>query len=388
MKLSAVVLLSVNLVAASQVAANAADTASFLQDALEASPKAASAGALAKARPAQQTRKRSNKAYVAMTPVVDGVKLRPFMPGRYLPSEADLQAKKAEAAAQQAGTYSNVSGILAGQVSKDTSEMGSVIVPAAAYAMSRPANREYIQKVTQVAIQKVKQAAKRYSASRSIPGMNPVLPGQIAQLPGAPCAVPSIPEPRFAASMPVRVPSPAARSATRVPQVPQYNVASHVVVPSPTLTKYESSQLDRLVDENMPENVYSNSNGDMRTGQGNPGIAGGGSPPFPLSSLATGHGRGIHSTMGAQARFGSWHGGNSNLPQSSFQSYVPVHMAGPMAFKVNHYHPPHKTGRQAASVPSAHHASVAPAQHQAVAAKPKVETHVAAYAPYRKYSLF
>ncbi|MBX9721316.1 MAG: hypothetical protein K2X81_07980, partial [Candidatus Obscuribacterales bacterium] len=225
-------------------------------------------------------------------------------------------------------------------------------------------------------------AARKYSGGRSVPGMNPVMPGQVA-------SIPSIPEPQIAAALPVQVPSQPVKSGiTRIPQVPKYNVAANaVVVPPPQLTKYESSQLDRLVSENMPENVYSSINGDMKSGQSNPGLAGAGSAAFPLSNLVGGRGRGINTTVGAQARFGSWHGGNSNLPQSSFQSYVPVHMAGPMAVKVNHYHPPHRTGRQAIAMVSAHHQQSTPAQHHAAAAKPKAAPHVASYTPYYKYSL-
>ncbi|MBX9689447.1 MAG: hypothetical protein K2X27_22245 [Candidatus Obscuribacterales bacterium] len=400
MKLSSVVLLSVNLVAASQVAANAADTASFLQDALDPSQAASSPAPLKAARAASHSaarsghgpRKRSSsKNYVAMTPVIDGVKVRPFVPGRYLPSESELQTKKQEAAARQTAYRLDNSAILSGQVSANNnlSDFSSSVVPAAAYAMSKPANQAYIHKVAQVAIQKVKQAARNYSASRSVAGINPVLPGQIAQLPGAPSALPDIPEPRAASSMPVQVPQPMQHSVVpvTVPPAPRNIGATTCVVPPPMLSKYESSQLEKLVDNNMPENVYAQSfNGDTRASvQGNPGLAGAGPPPFPLSTIPinAGRGRGIN-TVGAQARFGSWHGGHSNLPQASFHSFVPIHMAGPMSVKVNHYSSSHKTGRQAhsASRPQAQTAAVKKSANE----KPKAAPYIASYAPYQRYS--
>lgn len=402
MKLSAVVLLSVNLVAASQVAANAADTASFLQDALSPSSSAANASgqnnAQAPAKAARQAtaaaKKRASKSYVAMTPSLDGVKIRPFMPGRYLPSESELQARReaeiaakreAQLAAQQ--NFPISSGMLSGGVSANNMSELNTMIPAAKYALSNPANQDYIHRATQVALQKVKQAAKNFSASpRSIPGRNPVMPGQVAQLPGAPGIIPDIPEPQTGL-MPVAVPQPPRPAAVQVPAPQQFNVAAPVVQP-PALTSYEARQLDKLVESNMPENVYSSGiNGDMRTGQSNPGIAGQGSPPFPLSNLPMGRGRGI-STVSSQARFGSWHGGNSNLPQASFQSFVPVHMAGPMSIKVNHYSNSHRTGRQAASIAHPHSSGQAHPQAHLAKKAEKKDVPVAAYPPYRRYSLY
>lgn len=390
MKLSSVVLLSVNLVAASQVAANAADTASFLQDAL--TPSAAAAKSASAPRPAAKKRA-AKSSYVAMTPVMDGVKIRPFMPGRYLPSEAELDARREaerarrEAEAQRAMSFAPAADVLTGRVAatNDIPNMSAMMAPAASYAMSRPANQDYMHKVQGI-VQKVKEAAKGYSLAhtRSVPGMNPMMPGQIAQAPGAHSAMPRIPEPQRAA-MPLQVPQPpVARSMpVQVPQAPQHVVASAPVVPLPSLSKWDNAQLDKLIDNNMPENVYGNVNGDMRAGQGNPGVAGGGPTPYPLNSINR---RGVQP-IGTQARFGSWHGGNENLPQSSFQTYVPVHMAGPMAVKINHYSGgSHKTGKQAHRIAAKH--SVSAATHVASTAV-KVEKvksiPVASYPAYRRY---
>jgi hypothetical protein len=392
MKLSAVVLLSVNLVAASQVAANASDTASFLQDTL-ASPGSTktSDSKVAKAKVAQgqpaPARKRSS-SYVAMTPVMDGVKCRPFMPGRYLPSESELQARKqAEIAAKQAEIaarqqaaqpFAIPAGVLSGQISKNNDM--AALAPAAQYAMSRPVNQDYIHKVAQVAMQKVKQAAKTYTAShtRSVPGVNPVMPGQVAQIPGLSGI--RIPEPQNSAP-------PAVAQVPQPPQAAQGSNVGNNIVLSPELTQYESNQLDKLVENNMPENVYQKGfNGDMKAAQGNPGLSGTGPSPFPLSSIPmnqAGRGRAI-SQPTAEARFGSWHGGSAGLTQSSFQSYVPIHMMGPMSVKVNQHNASHRTSNQ--SIATKTHA-INTAAKAPVTEKPKAEVHAASYAPYRRYNL-
>lgn len=401
MKLSSVVLLSVNLVAASQVAANAADTASFLQEALSPAREAAKAQARGNtagpARPAQHKSKQTKQSYVAMTPVVDGVKMRPFVPGRYLPSEAELKAKKeAENQAKMAAYYAPVrvsaggesSQMLSGQVSANN-DFTSAIIPAATYALSRPANQEYIHK----AIQKVKQVAKTYQASRTVPGINPVIPGQVSGSHHVSAA--RVPEPKVN-SVPVafRVPQPPARPQSmpiEIPQAPEAHVSGTPVVPAPQLSKFEYRQLEKLVDSNMPSNVYSQAfNGDMRSRQGNPGLTGTGPQPFPLSSTNPMMNRGprMGQTMiGSQARFGSWHGGNPNLQQASFHSFVPVHTAGPMSVKINHYNTTKKTGRQAMPVKSAHQHNSQTAHSSAPQKKalPKKAPFVATYPPYRKY---
>lgn len=389
MKLSSVVLLSVNLVVGTQVAANAADTASFLQDALSPSASAANAkSSPARAgRPAQH-KKRSSKAYVAMTPVVDGVRMRPFVPGRYLPSEADIQARQeaeqqAAQQAQQQAAFSypgmDPSGMLSGKVSSNQEMAPSpYLQQAASYAMSRPANQAYMHKISQA----VKQAARKYTAAhpRSIPGVNPVMPGQIAHFPGA------IPEPQQArATMPMRIPQPPVmrQSMPIVPQAPQC-VAPQQAPVVPSITSMDTNQLDQLLDGGLSGNANTAFNGDMRFGQGNPGFAGAGPSTYPLSSMQ--HGRG--GMQAPQARFGSWHGG-SNLAQASFHSYVPVHMAGPMSVKINHLGNSKKTGHQAYSARSVRtHASQ---QHHSVlkhvvAKVEKKAPFVAVYPLYRRYN--
>ena len=402
MKLSAVVLISVNLVAASQLPAHAGDTADFLADALSSKSPARTAQAPRAAhttrsaqhkRSAAPARPASSRSYVAMAPMIDGVKVRSFKPGRYLPSAAELSAKRdAESSSvyQSLPAHFDPSGTIAGSVSY-TGERGAPSYPSAyqspSYSMSRA---DYMPKIT-AAVQKAKQVAKQFASSpRAVPGLNAVLPGQIAQaakniVPEPSNYAPVIPQPSNAAQ-PMQVPSPA-----------QSNVAASApyMVPAPSLTSYEQSRLQRIVDSNMPGNVYQGFNGDMRAHQGNPGLAGAGPSPFPLSvnpmqGRMGGHAMSPNSMpIGQQARFGSWHGGSQNLASAGFHTYVPVHMNGPASIKVNHSHGSRKTGRQAAKISnhqSSHSSYAAPQAKHAAASKPQiVEPKAATYAPYLRY---
>lgn len=399
MKLSAVVLISVNLVAASQLPANADDTASFLADALSSKPAARSTAVKApRSTPPKRStaRSTSHRSYVAMAPIVDGVKVRNFKPGRYLPSEAELAAKRdAESAYQSLPPQFDPSGTMTGSVSY-MGERSAPTYPSAYQAPSYPMSRaDYMPKIS-AAVQKAKQVAKQFASSpRAVPGLAAVLPGQIGQ-----AAKGIVPEPTNYNSLPVQIPQPGNMASPQV-QVPQpqpahSNVAAApYVVPAPSLTNYEQSRLQRIVDSNMPGNVYNQGfNGDMRAHQGNPGLAGAGPSPFPLSVNPMQGRMGGHvmspgaMPIGQQARFGSWHGGSSNLASAGFHTYVPVHMMGPASIKVNHSHGSRKTGRQASKVAShhAHSSSVAPQAKHAAAAKPQiVEPKAASYAPYLRY---
>lgn len=405
MKLSAVVLISVNLVAASQLPANADDTAAFLADALSSKPSARAVSAAPRAAqvkrssPARTGSSRSgpNRSYVAMAPIVDGVKVRTFKPGRYLPSEAELSAKReAESASmyQSLPAHFDPSGTMAGSVSY-SGERVQPSYPSAYQMPSYPMPRgDFMPKIT-AAVQKAKQVAKQFAASpRAVPGMNAVLPGQIAQ-----AAKGIVPEPSSFNAMPVQVPQPGTTASLPVqvaqPQPTHSNVAAPYMVPPPSLTNYEQSRLQRIVDSNMPGNVYNQGfNGDMRANQGNPGLAGAGPSPFPLSvNPMQGRMGGNAMSPGAmpigqQARFGSWHGGSSNLASAGFHTYVPVHMSGPASIKVNHSHGSRKTGRQANKIASHHtHSSyVAPQAKHAAATKAQViEPKAASYPPYMRY---
>jgi hypothetical protein len=368
MKLSAVVLLTVNFVAASQVAAHASDTASFLQEALAPQANSVKQGGQAAASPRAARPARKSSSYVSMTPVTDGAKMRPFVPGRYLPSESDLQAKKQSEIAAQAPFQSpslSTGGVLTGQVSTNAAamnELGAIAAPAASYAMSKPVNQDYIHNIAQIAIQKVKAAAKSYTAAhpRAVPGVNPVVPGQVARLPGNAGVMPEIPEPPGPKASSLQIPQPQARPSSPV-QVP-----APPVVSAPELSKYETSQLERLVDSNSPENVYA----------GQKAASG----VLPMNQGT--RGRAINPAV-SQARFGSWHGGNG-LSTASFHSYVPIHMTGPMSVKITQHSTSHRTGSQSATMAS--HPAHASQVRKPVAEKQKADS--VSYPPYRRYNLY
>lgn len=379
MKLSAVVLLSVNLVAAAQCAVQASDTdtAAFLKESLSATGVSSQASAQTKSVSRKvamssdvgmrRNSRKQSKKLTAMAPIFDnGVKIRPFVPGRYLPTEAELANAQAPA-------------MLSGQVS----DYASLQVQP-----QKSVREDYIDKIAQLTVRKAKDAAIKFtkSAPRAVPGIMPVLPGQVAQLPGNTSIVPQIPNPETAQVV-VPQPSQSRTAFNNGPALP----------PLPMLSTYEQAQLNRVVETNMPENCYAQgSNGDMRAlGQGNPGLAGVGPPPFPLSVLPGGKARGTmrsasmcQQPLSCQARFGSWHGGTSGLQQAAFHSYVANRINGPLNVSRVPYgnHNSAKTGRQSVTYGHKYSAN----HHVHVASKPhhqrKAAPYVATYSPYARYS--
>lgn len=406
MKLSAVFLLSVNVVAASQVAAVAADcsdTASFLQDSLGSAPQAAPApAALAAPRPARISQiahsvaskpLSAQRRLVPMTPIADkGTKLRPFMPGRYLPSEGDLQPRAYVSEPQ-------IPAPLTGQVSAAQVNASSVYskVPTTY-------SGDYVDQLALAAAHKVKAVAKRFAAApKTMPGSQPVLPGQyggaaqrtavpaLANLIGADQSLTAMNQ--LPALNQAVVPAPSTAQASPV-VVPQPQQSAFPIVPPPNLSKYEEAKFSRMVEASLPERLYANgSNGDMRvSSRVNPGLAGAGPPPFPLS-FAGGHqpaagGRGMRPGPAMEAKFGNWHE-NNNLPQAAFHTYLSrAKMSGPLAVARMQGKGSKRTGRQAyfcqPSAPVTHVAK-APMQNK-IAKKSVVKSAVVAcYRQYHRY---
>lgn len=404
MKLSAVFLLSVNVVAASQVAAVAADcsdTASFLQESLGSAPQAAPApAALAAPRPARMSQIShsiaakplpSQRRLVPMTPIADkGTKLRAFVPGRYLPSEGDLQPRAYASEPQ-------IPAPLTGQVS--AAQMAYSKVPTTY-------SGDYVDQLALAAAHKVKAVAKRFAAApKTMPGSQPVLPGQYgggaAQRTAVPALANLIGADQSLAAMnqlpslnQAVVPAPSTAQASPV-VVPQPQQSAFPIVPPPNLSKYEEAKFSRMVEASLPERLYANgSNGDMRvSSRVNPGLAGAGPPPFPLS-FAGGHqpaagGRGMRSGPAMEAKFGNWHE-NNNLPQAAFHTYLSrAKMAGPLAVTRMQGKGSKRTGRQVyfcqPTAPAAHVAK-APTQSHKVAKKSVVKSAVVAcYQQYHRY---
>lgn len=398
MKLSAVVLIGVNLAAGLQTAALAADTevgesAAFLQESLVSIPKAKTQAKKPLARKMAMStdislQHRSSvkhaKTFTSLDPFYDkSAGVRPFVPGRYLPSEAELLAQKEAATARKERAYqtmaarADLSNSLSGRVSDFA--MSAPIANATKHGQD-----EYMRKIAHIAVAKAKNiVANNFAklAPRSVPGVAPVMPGQIAEFSGNPGFMPSLPEPGTQAAQPM----PMARSITPV------------MPPVPMLTAYEQRQLSRQVEANMPEVCYSQgSNGEMRAlGQGNPGLAGAGPPPFPLSMVGGGQ---LQQSMRAgsprlpataQARFGSWHGGSENLQNASFHTYLSAPMNGPLSVsRVPRGITSSRTSRQTQAHPHLYRHMNKPSAQIASkhSSQSKAQPYVATYSAYRRYS--
>lgn len=386
MKLSAVFLLSVNVAVLSQVPATASDTASFLQESLsDVKPVAKQARRQSTAKPASKRAagkiSHSNQKYVALQPIADTtISLRPFMPGRYLPSATDLEPKYVSMAPRY-----DLGGPISGQVSATQYQ------PPTAVPQYKAAYQDYradsgVKRMAEAAIKKVCQATGK--SNRAIPGLSQVLPSQF-QAPANAGPSSDFSQPAAGVVM---------QSSPQAPASPHGDSLRSFAAPAqlgpPMLSPNEDAQLTNLMEMSMPSRLYPQGvNGEMRGSvQGNPGFAGAGPPPFPLSFMQgqappTRGARPGMAMTAQQAKFGSWHDRN-NLPQSGFQSYLAARMAGPIkptaVLAGGGGQPSRKTGRQAISVRTQQRA----AQQKMCPEKSPVchkEPYVASYSPYRRY---
>jgi hypothetical protein len=398
MKLSAFLAISVPIVAASQMPAQAAEptvSGAWLQESIsELTP--------AKAKMATTSYSAAQKHVVHVVHAApispNAVKLRPFKPGRYLPSEKELRAAAVQAQQVQQAQYdySAPGAQLNGQVNaqgyaapmRQQSAYDQYAMPNG-YAASMPA-----MAASPIA-QRVKAQIKRaigQRAPRVVPNQMPMLPEQLTQ---APMLQPQIPEPPaqrqqmrapFPVSMPVgQFPQPSAQQMSQ-PMAPQFQPDN--ISPQEVQAMFRQAEMS-------PPQARMNFNGEV-VGQAldNPGN-GGGQPPFPLNIFGgnalgnltqSQHGMG----MGAgtqQARFGSWHGGSS-MASAGFHSYVarrkPVmyeYSRAPMANSSR------RTRAQASAAPSPisrRAYSAPPAMASRVITKPVVvATYPSSYASYR-----
>lgn len=350
MKLSAFLAVSVPILTMSQMPAMAgnvavADTGAWLKE------------SIATLKPVTAAPKKVSHA----APTASTLRLRPFMPNRYLPKERDMrQALKAQEAQYDPSAQQEVSSAaqpLSGNVS---TFYATPPTPYDQYSMQN-GSQSSMASMPQV-VRKFKTARKAAGtrAPRMTPGQMPVVPEQLVQ---SPQIAPLIPEPptqrgmrtQFPTSMPVPGFSPMAMQQQQMQQQQmqqqqqlqmqqqmqmqqmQQQQSFQQSVPMqlqpPKLTLQQQVQLDRMVEQNQPQ-FRMNANGEvpgspfsnqaaMPTPEADAG-AGAGSAPFPLNMLpmqALMAGR--HKANVAQARFGSWHG-NPNLPRSGFQSWLPV----------------------------------------------------------------
>lgn len=325
MKLSAFIAISVPVVAASQLPAAAADpnTGAWLQESIsELAPAKAKMSSTSYAA-AHAQRHAVPVAHAVHASVSPPVKMRPFKPGRYLPSEKEL--RMAAMQSQQAQyDYSADGAQLSGQVNaqytapRQRSAYDQYAMQGG-YSAAMPAA---VMPIAQRVKAQVKKAIGQ-RAPRVVPNQMPMLPEQLTQ---APMIQPQIPEPpvqrqmraTFPASMPVgQFPQPSAQQMPQ-PMAPQFQPES--------ISPQEVASMFRQVEQIKPT-ARMTFNGDV-VGQAldNPGN-GGGQPPFPLNFLGGNamqqltHAQHRMPTNAPPARFGSWHGGNG-LPESGFHSYI------------------------------------------------------------------
>jgi len=392
MKLSAFLAVSVPIMAASQLPAVAADpsnSGAWLQESLnELSPqKAKMASASYSTSLNQMRRAASVPVHVAhAAPIASATKLRPFKPGRYLPSEKDLRAAAMQA--QQARyDYSADNAQLSGQVSsqyaapRTASAYDQYAMPSGYAASMPPALMPIAQRVkTQI------KKAIGQRAPRVVPNQMPMLPEQLTQGPMVQSPVkPMIPEPQVQRQ--VRAPFPVSMPVGQyvqpsVQQMPQ-PMAMQPQFQSENINPQEVATMFQQVAMNPPQ-ARMNFNGEI-VGQANdnPG-SGGGQPPFPLNMFG---GNALQQLSQSQhrsmpsvppARFGSWHG-NNGLPDAGFHSYVMRRRSAPIEYA------PIQTVATKRSAPKASRKSSyapPPTVSRAPSPKPVVATYPA-YTSYR-----
>lgn len=270
----------------------------------------------------------------------NGKKLRPFMPGRPLPRERDMQAQRARydnslMAAQNAGLVAQQP--MMGQVD------GPLTAQISAYSMplSQPVVRRPV-------------SPRLPAAPRAVPGHIPTLPGQVAASPLSPGAQripePPPPPPPVTVYAPSTVPQP-----IRPQAVPQNLQAERIVkhagallVQAPVLTPDQRAMVEQLIELNRPGN-NANAFIDIQNGQQvvipqdtssldvpvevpqqrMHAESTAGPPPFPLNLLPEATlkdfvGRKRAAVSAPPAYFGSWHqsGHSRNLPYAGFASHM------------------------------------------------------------------
>lgn len=349
MKLSAFLAVSVPIVAISQAPVSAQDgtTGAWLQDSIASlTPQKAVAAKWTGPKTPPAVKKVTHAAPTAGT-----LRLRPFQPGRYLPSEKELryavQAQQArydysQAQAQQPRyDYAAPNAMLNGQVATNYAARPATVYDQ--YAMtngyaSAPMAPAY-------SAPKVKPHKREIGkrAPRVIPQQMPVLPEQLTHGPGLQQGIqPLIPEPPMQRQ--VRAPFPVSMPVVPMQQPVQYQQPAAQYMPPQQMSQpaqmpfqaampqfqpaefseSELAALHRHVALNPPT-ARMTFNGEV-VGQAmdNPGN-GIGQPPFPLNLLG---GNAMQTLSRSQnkanvtpARFGSWHS-NVGLASGAVQSYV------------------------------------------------------------------
>ena len=353
MKLSAFLLVSVPLVAVAQPTAAVAGeqtSDSWLKESL---------ASLKTAKPAAKPK---SKVLHASTPMAATLKLRPFVPNRYLPSEREMhRAMVAQQAQMDPNAYQSQPepSLRDRPLQAQISEYNYSRKPISAYD-------SMMQKLPPVVQHKIKEVKNKVvaRAPRAVAGLSQVLPEQFVPTPKVNPIIPEPPRantgitPDFQMSVPLygagngmgngmngmgngmngmgngMAPGMYGGIGGGVGQrpMPHNNPMSFAprmqprpesLVEAPNLSAAEAARMDQMVAANMP--TYQSFNGDMSgSGMDNPGY-GAGPPPFPLNLLplnamqSLGHHGQKKPTI--TARFGSWHQ-KGQLPYSGFHTYI------------------------------------------------------------------
>jgi len=231
---------------------------------------------------------RAIAARTTMAPV-NGVKLRPFMPGRKLPSAADLAGGGLTAMAPQMenGTDPNA---LSSSVSENSYTARNADYSAPGYNSYRPTDVRSANRARLKAAARVASGYDRRAAPRSLPGQSPSTPGQV----GFPCAQQAV-----ADMQPVRGADP-----------------NEMAYQGNDMASQASDIIQAAKQMPMP--------GMANAGGGAGGTAG--PAPFPLSLLpeaslkqfigsTAGASRGPKAAPGAPSSFGSWKQGGQTIAQ-------------------------------------------------------------------------
>ncbi|HEY9676370.1 MAG TPA: hypothetical protein V6C76_00040 [Drouetiella sp.] len=362
MKISAI-LVSLSLPIAAQSAAQAAEdhgTVEFLKASLAPSKAVVPAKA-----------QKSKIVLSALTPKVAdakpayGVKLRPFVPNRKLPSKHDLELELLSQTPRMAAPPQTS---LSGQIS----EFGMQSMQSMPRAYDSPISTYDAATLN------------RYSVPRLTPNQVIATPGQVRvnrqghhaashqnsfqpQVAHAQTAADWLGQPRAGERMIRQGGALLAQAPAAIPSESRladlgYPSPEEIAAPSAPLPAQSGNEIIR------PQQVES---------QQGPGPA-----PFPLSLLPQGElkslikGRVKNQVQAPPAYFGSWHGPSmaNNLPPGGFQTHMQSHgFAAPHATSFPHYAP---------KAAAKHSAPGRAGMMQAAIAKPHPELKVAVYPPY------
>lgn len=341
MKLSAI-FVSVNIVAALPVAAQAADEA--VSDKAEWLKKNLAALDSTK----KPEGRKSSLSDAGVTVSIRGAHLRPFVPNRKLPSRKDLEWQLQAQQARLDDRRLSAQAIVAQQTSPLSGQIAVFGAP--------PEPNPYGQIPASLSPQKEKVARSGpRPAPRAIPGQTPQLPGQVAFLPGSSASMPffnpqsqSPPREETLSKPNANLAAPNNFSMSERPAssnlfrgAGELRPGEHIVrqsgallVQAPVLTPDEQQMADQLLELNRPgrSQQFVDLPGtqmpvvQQQPGAGAPSGADPGPPPFPLNMLPEDAlkqlvGRGRPHIDAPPCYFGSWHKAGG-LVTSGFHSNI------------------------------------------------------------------